>query len=200
MSAHRSPIGAKPICESTTPGGSCSTGSSPTPSCPLPISRARELLDATSPKDRQWLKLPFGAEWAESDKRLKRIDAEGLARDVDALAGPEFLVEVRSAHEAYGMALGITKPSEEVAAVKLAEPLRTLSRAIARYGLAVAAIVDDDEASVAMARRALRPIDDHRDGQARRSSGGAVAPAPGTTPPTTTTPPVTPTTPVPEVP
>jgi len=52
----------------------------------------------------------------------------------------------------------------------------------------------DDAASIAVARKALRPIDDYREGQARRARGGAadaVDPAPAA--------PVTPTTPIPEV-
>jgi hypothetical protein len=154
--------------------------------------RAREICDAISPKDREWLKLPYGAEWAESDKRLKKIDAEGLAADIDTLAGPEFLVEVRRAHEAYGIAIGVTKAPEEAPPVNLADPLRALSRAVARYGLVIAAMVDEDAASVATARRALKPIDDHRDGQARRSAAGTRGEE--------TPPPATPTTPVPEVP
>jgi hypothetical protein len=155
--------------------------------------RARELLDTISPKDREWLKLVYQAEWAESAKRLKRIDEEGLTKDVNELAGPEFLAEVHAAHTAYGIAIGVTQAAHEPLEVNLAEPLRALSRSIGRYGLAVAAMVDDNEASVVAARKALRPIDDFREGQARRArAGGAVAdPAPEA--------PASPTTPIPEV-
>ena len=154
--------------------------------------RARELINSIS-KDREWLKAAYEAEWAESQKRLKKIDDEDLAPDVDALAGPEFLVEVRSAHKAYGIALGVTKSPEGAEEVNLADPLRALARSIARYGVAVAGMIDDDPATLAIVRKALRPIDDFREGQARRSSGGGgdtPAPAPA---------PATPTTPVPEV-
>jgi len=157
--------------------------------------RARELVDAISPGDRGWLKLAYKAEWAESEKRRKKIEDEGLAPDIDALAGPEFLREVGRAHELYGVALGVTRPSEEAPEVNLADPLRALSRAIAHYGLAVAAMVDDTPLSLAMARKALRPIDDPRKAQAQRSRGGA-ATDDGESPP----PPATPTTPVPEIP
>src|SRR4051812_26008784 len=157
--------------------------------------RARELVDTISP-DREWLKLPYEAEWAESGKRIKRIDKENLATDCDALAGPEFLHEVRQAHKGYGEALGVTKPAQEGDNVNLADPLRAVSRAIARYGVAVAGMADDDDATLALMRKALRPIDDFRDAQAKRassggsggeSSGGPNAPAPAS-----------PTTPVPE--
>ncbi len=151
--------------------------------------RARELLDSIAP-DREFLKLPYGAEWAESDKRLTKITDKGLAADVDALAGPEFLVELRRSHEAYGIAIGVTKSSAVPTAVNLAEPLRTLSRSIARYGVAVAGMVDDSPETLAIVRKALRPLDDYRVGQARRSGGGADQGE--------TAPPVSPTTPVPE--
>jgi hypothetical protein len=156
--------------------------------------RAREIINTVSP-DREWLKLSYDAEWAQSGKRLDKIDAEQLAADIDALAGPEFLLEVRRAHKAYGVALGVTKPPAEAAEVNLADPLRALSRSIARYGVAVAGmIVDDDPATLAIVRKALRPIDDFREAQARRNSGAPDEPekAPAS-------PPVSPTTPVPEV-
>ena len=152
--------------------------------------RARELIEILSPNGREWLKSPYQAEWAESQKRLKKIDDENLSADVDALAGTEFLLEVRRAHKAYGVALGVTKPSPEVPEVNLADPLRALARSIARYGVAVAGMIDDDPATLAAVRKALRPIDDLRDAQARRNGGGDDAPAPPT---------ATPTTPVPEV-
>jgi hypothetical protein len=151
--------------------------------------RARVLIDTVS-KSREWLKMPYGAEWAESGKRLQKIDEEGLAPDIEALAGPEFLKEVRQAHKAYGIALGVTEAAPEALEINLSVPLRTLSRAIGRYGIAVAGMADDDPATLAMVRKALRPIDDYREAQARRtSSGGSEEPA---------APKVTPTTPVPE--
>lgn len=111
--------------------------------------RARELVDIISPNDREWLNFVYGAEWAESTKRLKRIEDDGLAKDINELAGPEFLLEVQDAHTAYGIALAVTKPAHDTPEVNLAEPLRSLGRAIARYGIAVAGMVDDDPASVA---------------------------------------------------
>lgn len=161
--------------------------------------RARELVERISP-DRSWLKLPYAAEWAESEKRLRRID-DGLAADVDALAGKEFLAELRAAHAEYGAALGMKGPTAEAVVVNLVDPLRAVAQSIARYGRAVIGELDEDDAeSVARARAALRPIDEHRAGVARRgagASGGAAEPA---TPPTPATPTnVTPSTPLPEV-
>ena len=140
--------------------------------------RARAIVTAIAP-DRAWLKLPYAAEWAESDKRLKRIDADGLAPELDALAGPEFLAEVRAAHAEHGLALGIKSPIARPAEVSLADPLRAVALSVVRYARAVVGGLDeDDAASVDRTRAALAPIDDHRDGQWRRASGGAVPDAP----------------------
>ncbi|APR79648.1 Hypothetical protein A7982_04995 [Minicystis rosea] len=143
--------------------------------------RAREILEAIS-RDREWLKLPYGSEWAESQKRLARIDG-GLAADVDALAGPEFLTEIRRAHEAYGIAIGVTQPIPQAESVNLAEHRRALSRAIASYGIAVVSMAGDDDEALATVRKALRPIDDYREAQSRRNAsaaGDAPEPLPAT--------------------
>ena len=47
--------------------------------------RARQLIDILSPNDREWLKAPYQAEWAESEKRLKKLDDDALATEVDTL-------------------------------------------------------------------------------------------------------------------
>jgi hypothetical protein len=157
--------------------------------------RAQELVDTLSPGGREWLTFVYEAEWAESDKRLGWIQKQGLAKELNELAGPEFLTEVKAAHAEYGVALGVTAPAPELLTVNLAEPLQALARSIGRYSLAVVTMAGDDAASIAVVRRALRPIDDLREGQARRgrSSGPAVEaePEPEAS--------VTPTTPIPEV-
>jgi hypothetical protein len=156
--------------------------------------RARELVDTISPGDREWLKYVYEAEWAESDKRLGWIEKQGLSKDINELAGPDFLAEVKAAHAEYGVALGVTAPAPELLGVNLAEPLQALARSIGKYTLAVVTMAGDDAASIAVVRKALRPIDEYREGQARRAraSGGAAAePEPEA--------PVSPTTPIPEV-
>jgi hypothetical protein len=131
--------------------------------------RAAELLDLIYPDGLQFLTLPYSAEWAEGEKRLRLIEDDELAEDLDALAGPEFLAEVRKAHKLYGEAIGITKPSGEAKRVNLVDPLRALGRAITQYALQVIAMVDDEKAeSVEVVKRALRPIDDHRTDAAHR--------------------------------
>lgn len=144
--------------------------------------RAAELLTALFPDGLSFLKLPYAEEWSESKKRLDRVASDALDKDLDALAGKEFLEEVRAAHERYGKAIGITAPRAAVdAPASLVEPLREVSRAIAAYAVQVVAAAQqsDDEATTSGLLRALRPIDDHRADGARRSkskSGSAEGP------------------------
>ena len=156
--------------------------------------RARALLDTISPGNREWLKLAYESEWAESTKRLGWIEEQALAKEINELAGPEFLVEVKSAHAAYGVALGVTVVAPAALETNLAEPLRSLSRSIGRYTIAVVTMAGDDAASIAVVRKALRPIDDYREGQARRARAGGAGTAAAEPEPH-----ATPTTPIPEV-
>jgi hypothetical protein len=57
--------------------------------------RARERLDTISPSNREWLKLVYEVEWAASTKRLGWIEEQGLAKDINELAGPECLLFVK---------------------------------------------------------------------------------------------------------
>jgi hypothetical protein len=135
-------------------------------------SRAQELLDALFPEGLTFLRLPFAEEWAESERRIHRIENEGLAHDLDVLCGREFLAEVRRAHAAYGDAIGVTKPvpTDHDGERSLVEPLRQLTRAIGKYAVQVVATADsDDPATVTAARAALAPLDRVRSAASRRS-------------------------------
>jgi hypothetical protein len=70
------------------------------------VKRAHELLRLLFPDALGFLRLPYEAEWAESDKRLRSVEKLSLGADLDAVAGPEFIVEVRRAHDLYSRALG----------------------------------------------------------------------------------------------
>jgi len=142
--------------------------------------RAAELLNALFPDGLTFLKLPYAAEWAESKKRIDQVAREGWAVDIDGLAGPEFLEEVGEAHAAYGKAIGVTAARPEAAPnANVAEPLRVLARAISAYATQLVAAADvEDQASLQVARAALRPLDDHRAGAPRRAKGEAPAATP----------------------
>jgi hypothetical protein len=135
--------------------------------------RAREISATLFPEGLGFLTLPMEEEWAESNQRIERIDHEGLAAELDTIAGPEFLAEIRVAHIVYGEVLGITKPPPVPPDVgALLDPLRSVVAAIGDYLLQVVASVDREEPeTIQEARAALLPIDRFREGVARRASG-----------------------------
>lgn len=136
--------------------------------------RAAEISRLLFPEGLEFLKLSMDLEWAESNALLGRIaEDDALGKDLVAITGPEFLAEVRAAHEAYGEVLGITKAHETPADVAaLREPLRELVSAIGDYLLQVVASVDRERPeTVQSARAALAPIDRLRQAAARRAAG-----------------------------
>lgn len=143
-----------------------------------------------------FLKAPMEAEWAVSDEMITRIDKDGLAGSIDAVAGPEYLVEIRAAHIAYGEALGLTKAHvAQEGVATLLEPLRAVISAIGDYALQIVATVDrDDAASIKVAKNALLPMDRYRESAARRATKGSKPVVEDPTPD------ATPETPIPEVP
>ena len=70
------------------------------------VKRAQELLRLLFPDALGFLRLPYEAEWTESDRRLRSVEKLSLLPDLDAIAGPEFLAEVRRTHEIYSRAIG----------------------------------------------------------------------------------------------
>lgn len=133
--------------------------------------RAAELVDLVYPDGLQFLTLPYKVEWAEGEKRLRQIVEGELSEDINAIAGPEFLAEVRKAHTLYGEALGVTRP-EGGEPVNLVDPLRALGKAITQYSLQVIAMDDETQASVEAIKTALQPIDEHRTDTTRRAAKG----------------------------
>lgn len=117
-----------------------------------------------------FIRASFTEEWAHCDTLIKRIDSEGLAEDLAALAGPEFLAELRYSHQQFGRALGKTAPlADEPDPVNLLEATRNLADAIRQYTLQVIATADGDRPdTVQAAHAALKPIADLREELARR--------------------------------
>jgi hypothetical protein len=147
--------------------------------------RAAALIDRLFPERLSFTQMPYAAEWAESDKRMQRIETEGLGADLDRLCGKDFLAELRRSHAEYGKVLGITRARAAAkAAAGIAGPLRNVQRALQAYAMQVAASVDADEPlTVERAKTALAPIDRARAAAARPSrGGGAPAPGPGPAP------------------
>ncbi|MCA9709859.1 MAG: hypothetical protein KDK70_28730 [Myxococcales bacterium] len=134
---------------------------------------AQELRALLFPTGLDFLQLPYAEQWAQSERRLALVDADGLAESIDALAGPQFLLAVRQAQADYGRVLGITdaKPAQPDAA-RVLEPVREVRAAIASYARAVVGLTDevDDEAVAAMQQQ-LRPLVDARRPRAATPEG-----------------------------
>lgn len=136
---------------------------------------AEEILGKLFPEGLSFLTLAYATEWAESERRLETITREKLEKRIDAIAGAEFLEELRTAHAAYGEVLGITKAAKHAPAVNVAEPLAALRRAIAQYTLKVAALAEDAD-SIERVRASLAPVDAQREAATRRGATAAVVP------------------------
>ena len=136
-----------------------------------------------------FVNLPYDEEWAESAKRIEKIEKLGLADDLDRICGKEFRENLLAAHDAYGKVSGTTKPTTKPADARLAEPLRNLQTTIGRYGRQWAAAAEDSPELLAKAVFALEPIDRLRARQ-----------APNATQPTQPEVPADPTRPIPDLP
>jgi hypothetical protein len=127
--------------------------------------QAQELLRTLFPDALAFLRLPYEAQWAESESRLHTIEQLRLTADLHRLAGAEFLAEVRRTHEVYGKVLGRGRDGRDSAddlpldSATLRELRFALARAIAHYALKIVALADEDDELV---RRVLAPIEDFR--------------------------------------
>ncbi|MCX4245954.1 hypothetical protein [Paraliomyxa miuraensis] len=136
------------------------------------VETARNAQRRLFPEGTRFLNLPYAQQWAHCDRMLSTLaEDEALRADVERLVHTSILTEARSAMEAYGVALGITKARPSSAPVSLAGPLDAVRSAIVAYALQLVAMQSDDPSRLPTARRALAPIDELRAAQARRGQG-----------------------------
>ncbi|MBK9264528.1 MAG: hypothetical protein IPM54_32680 [Polyangiaceae bacterium] len=123
----------------------------------------------------------YPVQWATADTILKRIDDDGLQTDIDRIAGPEFLDNIRKRHAKYGAMVQSILIKADQAHVDLGAEVRALGSAIVAYATKVCAHVEDDDAkTIAEARAALQPIDLHREATSKRSTTTPETPSPET--------------------
>lgn len=111
---------------------------------------------------------------------MKHIEDAGLRAEIDALAGPQYLQQIENVLPRYDAMVRERLQREVAAAEDHGELARALQAAIVDYANKVSGLVDlDDPATIEMVKRALRPIDAHREAAARRAQGaGKGEPAP----------------------
>ncbi len=117
---------------------------------------------------------------AIAESILRRIDTESLAVDIDRIAGPEFLANVRTQHVVYGNMVATMLKRENALSEDLSEHVHAMGQGLVAYATKVLASVEDDKpATIKAAHAALRPIDVFRETtQARTSSGAPAAETP----------------------
>ena len=151
--------------------------------------KARSLRAEIFPTGTGFLRTPYSDQFVLMDTTLKRIDSAGLAKTVDAVVGPEFLHGIREVHPRYA-AMVARRLREAAPAGNMLTHIRALQRAILEHATAIASTVDsDDPSTIAAARQALRPIDNHRElfGSGRRPEAPADPDEPEPAPDPTTT-------------
>lgn len=106
---------------------------------------------------------------------LRRIDEDDLAKDLDAVCGPEFLANVRAMMPGYQAMVQALLARDGGVTDNHRDLLRGLQQAIVSYATKVCATVDDDDpTSAETARVALLAIDNLRAATPRRPSSGEV--------------------------
>lgn len=140
---------------------------------------AQDVADAQHARERlygdglSFLKLPYPEEWAESQKRIKRIQDENLQATLERLCGKQIVAALFTAHKEYGAALGITAVEDPIVATKVGEPFTNITNAVNQYVRAVIGTVDEEEPeTVELATVMLRPVEVYR---ARILAGRAAA-------------------------
>lgn len=140
--------------------------------------RARELVDTVFGEGGLgFIKFRYALQYTMMDTLLGRIDREQLAADIDALAGKEFLHQIRDVHVRYGEMVQTRYQSDPDPPSLLAQ-VRAMGKAIVDHAAKVIGTIDEeDPQTLARARFALRPLDVYREENHRQSPS---KPAPST--------------------
>jgi hypothetical protein len=140
--------------------------------------RAEELLTILFGVDGlNFLKFSYAEQWSTMETILGRIDGDKLQKDIDGIAGPEFLKQIRASHAVYGPMVEAMLRRDTQGGVNLLEHIRGMGRTIVDYATKVCGTVDEDKpATIATARKALSPIESHRQAAARRAGASGATP------------------------
>lgn len=76
---------------------------------------AHAVLEGLFPDGTAFTQLTYALEWAEAERRLAILDAEGHAARIDSLGGGPILRALRAAHREYERALGMSDPKPSIA-------------------------------------------------------------------------------------
>lgn len=126
-----------------------------------------------------FLQFSHAEEWSHITTLLSRIDSDGLAKEIDTLAGPEYLAHIRALLPSYGRMVNTQLQRTEGSGENLVAHRLELTRAISGYANSICAALDDeDAASIRRVETSLRPLVAHRAAADRRAPTPAPAPTP----------------------
>ena len=153
--------------------------------------RAAELIELVFPDGLRFLLMPWPAQWAEGQKRLRQVRSGGLEESMRELVGDAFWRALVAAQRAYGEALGLGEGDEaedEEASESRVSALRgALLTSIMQYAVQVVAAhnAEPDAKARKALRAALAPIDAARAAAQRATSKTGETPAEDDGPATT---------------
>ena len=137
------------------------------------VVHAETLKSALFPDGVSFINLPYLGEWSESDLRIRTIKEKKLEPHFKALGGEVYLRAIKTAHEAYGKALGVTENTKAPAPppADVREALLETHDAIREYVAKVMATVSKKKPNSAeIAASLLEPITSR---ETRRRKGTA---------------------------
>jgi hypothetical protein len=149
------------------------------PSITSRATRAAELRASLFAEGTEFLKEEYASQRTSMGALLKRIDDEKLEKDIDAVAGKEFLQAVRSVQPRYDAMVNERLRRDQGTGTNLADSVRAIQAAIVNYAAKVIGTIEhDDPSTVEAARVALLPIANFRAAATREVTGTILPPAP----------------------
>lgn len=131
--------------------------------------RAKRIVERLFPDGLAFLLRDASTKYGETSRKLDIIEEDGLAPEIERIAGVGFLDAVKTAQVAFGEVLGVGSTPIVFERGALRAAVNDLALAIADYARTIAAMVDrDDAASIRTYQLAMMPFDRFRERRARR--------------------------------
>lgn len=155
------------------------TGLTMLPAADYPRARRAAQLDALLfAEGTEFLKLDYAAQSTAMSALLERIATDGLQKEIDDLAGAEFLKAIKSVQPRYETMVTERLRRDKAMGQNLLETTSALRDAIVNYASKmIGSIEHDDPATTETARVALLPIANHREANAARQARTGAAEA-----------------------
>lgn len=126
--------------------------------------KANQIAETFFPDGLKFTQLPYKLQWADSQVRIDALKERNLAGIFHELNGSAFVTALKSAHEAYGKALGITKTKPQPPEPpEVRKALDGFTEALRSYVVQVVAFADAGGPEAGeTAKKLLAPLADWR--------------------------------------